>query len=67
MNTIHVNGESRKVNPDCSVADLLRELKINNRYCAVERNQQLILREEHSDCLLSEGDRIEVVTLVGGG
>jgi thiamine biosynthesis protein ThiS len=33
----------------------------------VERNLILIPREEHANCRLEEGDRLEIVTLVGGG
>ena len=43
------------------------ELGINNRYCAVERNRELVPRETHPQCQLQEGDQIEIVTLVGGG
>ena len=67
MITIHVNGEEQKVNPDWTVGDLLMQLGINNRYCAVERNMELVPRETHMNCTLQDGDRIEIVTLVGGG
>ena len=67
MITITLNGESQEIDGSWSVADLLRKLEINNRYCAVERNMQLIPREDHAECRLQQGDQIEVVTLVGGG
>ncbi|GAB5444723.1 MAG: sulfur carrier protein ThiS [Fuerstiella sp.] len=67
MITIEVNGEEQSVPADSSIADLLLTLQINNRYCAVERNLQLVPREDHTDCRLQPGDRIEIVTLVGGG
>ena len=67
MITILLNGEDRTIAPQWTIADLLTYLKINNRYCAVERNQQLVPREQHAACQLQSGDRIEVVTLVGGG
>jgi len=67
MITISVNGESRNLPDSSTLADLLRELKINNRYCAVERNREVIPREQHADCRLSSSDVIEIVTLVGGG
>lgn len=50
-----------------TITDLLNELGVNNRYCAVERNAQLVPREQHDDVILEEDDQIEVVTLVGGG
>ncbi len=67
MITIQLNGEEKQIKPDTSVADLLEHLEINNRYCAVEKNLELIPRELHSECNLVDGDRIEIVTLVGGG
>lgn len=67
MITIHVNGKLREVDASSTVADLLASLKIANRYCAVERNLHVVPREEHADCQLQHGDRLEVVTLVGGG
>ena len=67
MITIRLNGTEKQVKLDSSIADLLTELEINNRYCAVERNMELVPREEHSACRLESGDAIEIVTLVGGG
>lgn len=64
---IELNGERRQVPDNWSIADLLNSLKIENRYCAVERNLELIPREQHHSCRLCPGDRIEIVTLVGGG
>jgi len=34
---------------------------------AVERNRELVRRADHARTALCEGDRLEVVTLVGGG
>jgi sulfur carrier protein len=34
---------------------------------AVEVNRRLVRRAEHASTRLAEGDRVEVVTLVGGG
>ena len=67
MITVSVNGEARSVPENSTLADLLRDLEINNRYCAVEQNRTVIPRESHGDCRLAESDVIEIVTLVGGG
>ncbi len=64
---IQLNGINRAVNPSWTIADLLADLKIENRYCAVERNREVVPRELHAECQLQSGDQIEVVTLVGGG
>lgn len=64
---IHLNGETRQVPDQWTIADLLQELKIENRYCAVERNRNVVPREQHATTTLIADDVIEVVTLVGGG
>ena len=62
-----VNGEPREVPTGTTVAGLLAQLKMQPRLVAVERNRDLVPRGQHADCKLEEGDRIEIVTLVGGG
>lgn len=64
---ILLNGEPRTIEASWTIADLLGDLKIENRYCAVERNSQVVPREVHAQCQLEAGDVIEIVTLVGGG
>ena len=64
---IVVNGKPREIQPDTTVAGLLAELELDPRYLAVERNLQLVPRADHAETKLVEGDRLEVVTLVGGG
>ncbi len=64
---ICVNGKSREVACGATVAALLEELELDPRQLAVERNLQLVPRAEHAATALNPGDRVEVVTLVGGG
>lgn len=62
-----VNGEPREVPSALSVAELLRQLEVSPRGVAVEVNLQIIPRSQHEEYHLNEGDRLEIVTLVGGG
>ena len=64
---ILVNGAPRSVAHGSSVATLLDELQIAPKHVAVELNLQLVPRAAHAERRLAEGDRLEVVTLVGGG
>jgi thiamine biosynthesis protein ThiS len=64
---IFINGESRAVDAESTVADLLTELGMQPKYVAVERNLELVPRATHADCVLEDGDQLEIVTLVGGG
>ena len=65
--TILVNGESRQVADGTTVAQLVADLKLDARPLAVEVNLELVPRSRYAEHQLSEGDRLEIVTLVGGG
>ncbi len=64
---ISINGEPSEVSDGLTVSDLLQQLDIRSKFCAVERNRELVPRKQHAECVLTEGDRLEIVTLVGGG
>lgn len=64
---IHVNGSPRSIAAGSTVAALLKSLELDPRTLAVERNLALIPRAQHAETPLVAGDRLEVVTLVGGG
>lgn len=64
---VTINGETRELPEPCVVSELLRTLDLLDRPCAVEINKRVIPRSEHEQHQVQEGDRIEIVTLVGGG
>lgn len=64
---IIVNGESRQVAEGATVAQLLQELGLSGRFVAVEVNLELVPHSQHAARPLAAGDRLEIVTLVGGG
>ena len=49
-----------------TVAGLLAGLNRDPKKVAVEVNEEVVPRERHSTTELREGDRVEIVTLVGG-
>jgi thiamine biosynthesis protein ThiS len=64
---ITLNGTEREVEPRTSVAALLAELGLSAEAVAVERNLELVPRARLALVELEPGDRVEIVTLVGGG
>lgn len=64
---INVNGTARPLPPATTIAALLADLELSPRQVAVEVNLELVPRARHAEYELQPGDRIEVVTLVGGG
>mgnify|MGYP001396355945 CR=1 FL=1 len=64
---ILVNGTPREVPEGTTISALLGELELASRPVAVEVNLELVPRARHAEYRLRDADRLEVVTLVGGG
>ncbi len=64
---IQVNGKEKTLDHVLSVAQLLQQLGWAEHRLAVEVNLEIIPKSAHPDCLLKEGDRVEVVHAIGGG
>ncbi|WP_250121543.1 sulfur carrier protein ThiS [Chroococcidiopsis sp. CCMEE 29] len=65
--TLQVNGETRTCTAQSRLPDVLQKLGFNPRLVAVEYNGEILHRQFWSDTQVQEGDRLEVVTIVGGG
>nr|WP_255449815.1 MULTISPECIES: sulfur carrier protein ThiS [Myxococcaceae] len=46
---------------------MLAELSLSGPGVAVEVNAAVVRRAQHAEHRLKEGDRVEIVTFVGGG
>lgn len=64
---ITVNGEHRTVGGNATVLSLLKELSLPETRVAVERNRSIVRKADYAATPLSDGDRLEIVTFVGGG
>lgn len=62
-----INGAERVTPPLGTVAALSEWLQLPSYGSAVELNGRVIRKAEHAATPLQEGDRLEVVRLVGGG
>ncbi len=62
-----LNGDERDIAGVSSVADLVVALGLDARKVAVERNLEIVPRSTYGDTALADGDRIEIVTFIGGG
>jgi thiamine biosynthesis protein ThiS len=65
--TLIVNGKEQTAADGLTVADLIRELGLGKAACAAEVNRELVPRRDQTSTTLKDGDRVELVTLVGGG
>ena len=64
---IVVNGSRRPLPRPASVRGALEALGLAGRPVAVELNGRLVRRADHPRTAVHPGDRVEVVTFVGGG
>ncbi len=69
MPRITVNGEERKIEKDLTVMELLKVMNIKFREVglAIAINEEIVPKSEYATRKLKEGDRVEIVQLVGGG
>lgn len=65
--TIRVNGADTTVPETISLTELLSRFEVSPLRVAIEVNEQLVRRKDFDAARLKEGDRVELVTLVGGG
>jgi sulfur carrier protein len=65
--TLQVNGEIHNCSSPTPLPDLLQQLGFNPRLVAVEYNGEILHRQFWTQTKVQEGDRLEVVTIVGGG
>jgi sulfur carrier protein len=64
---IIINGDRRQCPPRTYLPDLLVQLGMNPRLVAVEYNGEILQRQQWQETEVQEGDRLEIVTIVGGG
>ena len=64
---ITVNGKQIQLISEMSVAYYLEENNYQINRIAVEMNEEILPKYSYSETMLKDGDRLEVVTFVGGG
>jgi thiamine biosynthesis protein ThiS len=62
-----VNGKPRETVGPSSLLAYLQQIGIDPRIVAVERNGDIVKRDRFEQTLLSDGDKLEIVRMVGGG
>jgi sulfur carrier protein len=64
---IQLNGEARTLEGVETVAGLIASLGLDGRKVAVERNLEIVPKSTYAEAPVADGDRIEIVTFIGGG
>jgi thiamine biosynthesis protein ThiS len=62
-----VNGKRVELDEPTPLTDYLAQLGADPRAVAVEHNGEIVERTSYAMVVLREGDRVEIVRMVGGG
>lgn len=63
---INLNGREHETADGTTVGQLLEQLELTGPL-AVELNRRICPKNRHSETQLTNGDVVEIVTIVGGG
>jgi sulfur carrier protein len=64
---VKVNGKDYDIPEGLTVSSMLDFFKINKNFVAVERNKEIVKKNDWENTKVFEGDVFEIVTFVGGG
>jgi thiamine biosynthesis protein ThiS len=64
---VQVNGEAREVVEGLTVSGLLQQLNVQPERVVVEVNLTILRRHQLPQTVLQPGDKVEIVSFVGGG
>ena len=64
---VTLNGEEFSFFANKSVFDLVEYLDLDITKIAIERNLHIVNSDDFKDEQLQEGDKIEIVSFIGGG
>lgn len=67
MIKIKVNGKEKLMEEGTKIQDLLNEMNIKGTMFVVEKNLEIVPKENYTSSEISDGDSLEIVGFFGGG
>jgi sulfur carrier protein len=64
---IEINGETREIKANETIKSVVEALNIDDKIAACALDSRIVKREFWASTMLKEGDRLELLTFVGGG
>ncbi len=64
---VKINGEERQIDDGLTLTALLEALQIRPGRVVIERNREIVARDDYGAILIDDGDILEIVHFVGGG
>ena len=65
--SILLNNKTETFYDGLTIQNLLENKNIKEKYFAVEVNEKIIPKSDHKTYMIRDGDRIEIITAIGGG
>lgn len=62
-----INGEKREISGNILLSELLEKEGFETGRIAVELNEEIVPKASYGSTYVSEADKLEVVSFVGGG
>lgn len=66
MNLV-INGENIELKNSSNIAEMLVERGLNGSMFVIEKNKEIVQKEDYFKTPLTESDIVEVVSFFGGG
>lgn len=64
---VFINGETREIQNETNLSDLLKQLSLPSERIAIELNKEVVRRKDWETIRIRDADKIEIVHFVGGG
>ena len=65
---LRINGEIKELESEIkNISELLKALNVNSKFVAVELNGSVVYKESFETTEVKDGDKLEIVSFVGGG
>jgi thiamine biosynthesis protein ThiS len=64
---IILNGKPKQVSPNTTIMDILKEHHLKPEQVVIELNERIVERKKFRATPFQAGDKIEILTFVGGG
>ncbi len=67
MIKVTINGETKQLQENITIEQMLKELGYDNRWMGVAVNTTFISKNRHGKTTIKEGDEIEILSPMSGG
>ena len=64
---IIVNGKTEQIPGELSIQEFIKRKNIDSDRAVIELNKNILKKDEWQKTVLGNGDRLEIIQIVGGG